>query len=526
MGESQLALAGGVNLILNQATTKSFSESNMLAKDGHCKTFDADADGYVRSEGCGVIILKRLSDAILDQDTILGVIRATTVNQDGASSGLTVPNGNAQTALIRQALNQAELEPDAIDFIEAHGTGTPLGDPIEVNAISTVFKGRKGSPIWLGTVKTNIGHLEAGAGIAGVIKTVLALNHEALPPHLHFHRLNPHISWDSALIQIPLQLTPWQRSNRPRIAGVSSFGLSGTNAHAIIEEAPVSEPRKNVVDRTWHLLTLSAKTPTALDQLIIDYGKQMPQGDIADIAFTANTGRAHFSHRMTVVAQTRDEFLNNLQTGNYLIGQELAKLPKVAFIFTGQPMVDDELMKTSPVFREAMEFSGGLYEYALFTLWKSWGIVPDYVAGKDVGDVIAAIAAKIITLEEGLKLIASKDNPDDQMKIAQSIIYREPQIGFLSSWTGEIVPREGLTAEYWKSHESIRIIPESFLLISAQSNWLDVLQNLGRIYLKGIQIDWKAFDQPYSRKKVTLPTYPFQKERFWVELPKTHKRRR
>ena len=267
-------------------------------------------------------------------------------------------------------------------------------------------------------------------------------------------------------------------------------------------------------------MTLSAKTQPALDQLVDLYTKQLPEEDLADIAFTANTGRAHFPHRVTVVAQTRDELLQHLQTGDYLIGQASAKPPKITFIFTGQTVENTELMETSPVFKEAMERSKGLYEYALFELWKSWGIVPDYVAGEGIGDIIAAIAAGMITLEDGLRLIAAYNNPAELESIAKEIHYHEPQIGFISSWTGQVIRKEGLTADYWKPHENIRNIPEGTLVISTQNNWKDLLQTLAQLYLNGIQIDWKAFDKPYNRKKVSLPTYPFQRERYWVEALK------
>ncbi len=498
----------------------------MLAKDGHCKTFDADADGYVRSEGCGVIVLKRLSDAVRDNDPILGVIRATTINQDGASSGLNpVPNGESQASLIRSALNYAKLNPSDIDYIEAHGTGTALGDPIEVGALGEVFKGRQEQPLILGTVKTNMGHLESAAGIAGVIKTLLALNNEAIPPHLHFKHLNPHISLDSIPAKIPLILTPWKRSNRPRIAGVSSFGFSGTNAHVILEEPPILKYEENVVDRPCHLLTLSAKTQKALDQLIDLYRKNLPDSDIADIAFTANTGRAHFHYRMSVVAKTKEELLNHLQKGNYLIDEVPLKVPKVVFLFTGQTQKSTELLETSPIFKEAMERSHGLYEYALFELWKSWGVVPNYVAGEGIGDIIAAIAAEIITLEEGLKLIAASNNPKDLLQVSKQIIYREPQIGFISSWTGDLIRKESLTADYWKIHETIRNIPEDTLTIRPQNHWNELLHTLSQLYLKGVPVNWKSFDKPYSRKKVPLPTYPFQRERFWADAIKTKKAR-
>ncbi len=517
-GECNLAVVGGVSLMFNPEISIFECQAHMLAKDGYCKTFDREADGYARGEGCGTVILKRLSDAIRDQDPIVGIIRTTAVNENGASSGLTVPNKEAQAALIRKALARAELDPTAIDYIEAHGTGTSLGDPIEIGALIDVFGGRKESPLSIGSVKTNIGHLEAAAGIAGMIKTLLALNYEAIPPHLHLKELNPLISLDAIPAKIPLTLTSWPRSNRRRIAGVSSFGFSGINAHAIIEESPILEMKQNGVDRPWHLLTLSAKTQTALDQLIDLYSKQLPEENFADIAFTANTGRAHFAHRAIILAQTKEECLDHLKTGHFLLGQIPAKLSKITFFFTGKEMENFEL-ETSPIFKEAMERSQGLYEYALSELWKSWGIVPDYVAGEGKGEMIAAIVAGIITLEEGLKLIAA-DEQDPQIN------YRSPQIRFISSWTGQVIRQEGMTADYWKPHEPIRNIPEDTLVIYPQHHWKNLLQTLAELYLKGIPIDWASFDKSYARKKVTLPNYPFQRERYWLEAltskKKTH----
>ena len=520
-GESQLALAGGVNIILNPRTLISECKAHMIAKDGYCKTFDSAADGFVRGEGCGIIVLKRLSAAMRDQDPILGIIKATTTNQDGASSGLTVPNKDSQVDLISSALLRAGLDPNDIDYIEAHGTGTPLGDPIEIGALSTVFNGRKEHPLWIGTVKTNIGHLEGASGVAGVIKTVLSLNHEAIPLHLHFKQLNPRISLDSIPAKIPLSLTPWSRSNRPRIAGVNSFGFSGTNVHVIIEEPPLIEHKKNAIDRPFHLLTLSAKSQGALQQLIDLYKTQLPNEELADIAFTTNNCRAHFIYRIALISQNRDELLQLLQTDDYLIGQASQKPPKITFVFTGQPTDNINFIESSPSFKEAMERSKGLYEYALFELWKSWGVVPDYVVGEGQGDILAAIAAGIISLEEGLKLIDVRDNPDELKKVANEIQYREPQIGFISSWTGQVVRKESLTADYWNLHENIKHIPEDTLVIFTQNNWKDLLQTLSQLYLNGILIDWKAFDKPYNRKKVSLPTYPFQRESYWVEALKT-----
>ncbi|MCC7360976.1 MAG: polyketide synthase, partial [Anaerolineales bacterium] len=273
--ECPLALAGGVNLILSPLGTILSSRLTALAPDGRCKTFDARANGYVRGEGCGVVVLKRLSDAARDGDPIWAVIRGSAVNQDGRSTGLTAPNLLAQQAVIRRALDDGAVAPEQVGYIEAHGTGTPLGDPIEVEALKVVYGSSVGSsgPCALGSVKTNFGHLEAAAGIAGLIKTVLALRHQALPPHLHLRRLNPRIDLQHTRLTIPTALQPWVAAAGPRFAGVSAFGLSGTNAHLVLEEAPppaapVAPPGPASAPV---LLALSARTPAALAALAARY---------------------------------------------------------------------------------------------------------------------------------------------------------------------------------------------------------------------------------------------------------------
>src|SRR6478609_10699634 len=240
LGECDVALAGGVNVLLTPKSVMSFARAKMLAPDGKCKTFDAAADGYVRGEGCGVIVVKRLDDAIRDGDRIRAVIRGSAVNQDGASGGLTVPNGVAQQRVIAEALERAGVAPGEVDYLEAHGTGTALGDPIELQAAGAAFGvGREPSrPLLMGSAKTNIGHLEAAAGIAGVIKVILSLEHGLLPQHLHFKNPSPHIPWDRLAVEVVQEATPWERNGRPRIAGISSFGFAGTNTHVILEEAP------------------------------------------------------------------------------------------------------------------------------------------------------------------------------------------------------------------------------------------------------------------------------------------------
>ncbi|NVJ10210.1 polyketide synthase, partial [Myxococcus sp. AM001] len=271
-GESNLSLVGGVNLILTPQGTITTCKARMLAVDGRCKTFDAAADGYGRGEGCGMVVLKRLSDALAEGDQVLAVIRGTAVNQDGHSSDLTVPNGLAQQAVIRQALADAGLDPKQVDYVEAHGTGTSLGDPIELRALGAVFSEKRegGAVLQVGSVKTNIGHLEYAAGIAGLIKLVLALKHGEVPAHLHFKRGNPYIPWDELPVAIPTQHAPWAARDGKRVGGVSSFGASGTNAHVVLEEAPEVE-RKEGKERPRHVLALSARSEKALRTLAGGY---------------------------------------------------------------------------------------------------------------------------------------------------------------------------------------------------------------------------------------------------------------
>jgi len=304
--ECDMALAGGVNLIFWPEGTLALAQA--LAPDGVCKTFDASANGYGRGEGCGIIVLKRLSEALAQSDHILAVIRASAINQDGPSSGLTVPNGVAQQALIRQALQAAKLQPADIDYVEAHGTGTALGDPIEMSALSAVFSTERPTdrPLQVGAVKANLSHLEAAAGMASLFKVILALQHEMLPPQPPFKNPSPHIDWSQPLV-VPTEPRAWGRSDRPRLAGVSAFGVSGTNAHLIIQEAPPLPARE--LAPAPHLLTLSAPNSAALLALAMRVAEFLASTDeaLADICFTANTGRGRFAHRLAVEAASMAE---------------------------------------------------------------------------------------------------------------------------------------------------------------------------------------------------------------------------
>lgn len=599
-GDSNLAIVGGANLMLSPLPYIYECKANMLATDGCCKTFDASADGYGRGEGCGVVILKRLSDAKRDSDHILAVIRSSGVNQDGSSSGLTVPNGEAQTTLIRDVLAKAKIKPDQIDYIEAHGTGTSLGDPIEVHAIEDVMRGTRNNPLWLGSVKANIGHLEGAAGVSGLIKIVLALQNEAIPPHTRFKKLNPMINLDAIPAKIPLELTPWKRGDRSRIAGLSSFGFSGTNAHVVIEEAPLAEKKKNPIDRPLHILALSAKSESALKELLKKYEEylQTPnENSLADIAYTANTGRAQFEVRTALIGKDKGEVLDALKKGLYQIHQALAPPPKLAFLFNGEGNLDlitgKTLYDTQPIFKRAVDqcaevlsktgepaifsslFLGNsstqsgatllnlfIVEYALVALWKSWGIVPDFVLGHQGGEYLAAVVAGILSLEDSLKLISPRshltkpqapDQPtsvsDEFTKATQSVTYHTPQLKLISNVTGKVVGREGLNAAYFaeslhkpvKLNQSVETLksldcttlleigPKSaelspdnktvvlYSLKSVQDEGKTLLDSLSELYFLGFSINWKGFDSSFNRNKVNLPTYPFQRQSYWVK---------
>lgn len=462
LGECDLALAGGANVLLTPATMITFSNAHMLAPDGRCKTFDAAADGYVRGEGCGIIVIKRLEDAIADGDHIRAVIRGSAINQDGASGGLTVPNGVAQQRVITDALKRADLEPRDVGYLEAHGTGTSLGDPIEAQAAGAVLGAGRASdqPLLIGSAKTNIGHLEAAAGIAGVIKVILSLEHETLPKHCNFENPSPHIPWDRLAVEVVRETTPWTRGDRPRIAGISSFGFAGTNAHVILEEAPaeslvaVADSVDQPADR-FSILPLSARTPAALTQLADRYRRWLtahPEASLADVCITAGTARAHLEHRAALVVDSRESAIELLgaladdRPAPGLVRGESHDTPKTAWFFTGQGSqyigMAKELYATQPVFAETVDRCAAVVadvlekpllevifgstgdetlgqtayaqpalfavEMGLVALWQSWGFEPDVVLGHSVGQYAAACVAGVLTLEDGVRLMAER----------------------------------------------------------------------------------------------------------------------
>ena len=446
--ETDMAIAAGVQLMLSPQPFVGLTKLGALSPDGKCKTFDASADGYGRGEGCGVIILKRLSEALAAGDHVLAVIRGSAINHDGSSSGFTVPNGLAQQEVLRRALDNAGISPADVGYVETHGTGTQLGDPIDVEAVAEVYgRDRKsGNPLIIGSVKTNIGHLEAASGIAGLLKVVLALQQGEIPPHLNFSKPNPHIRWDRLPIKVPTAPMRW--TSEKRIASVSSFGLSGANAHVVLEAAPAPTPRDAVVDRTRHVLPLSARSPKALTELASRYDQFLaanPDASLADVCFTAAAGRAHLPCRAAMVASSVGEMRQRLAAIAPVEPNE--QPPKIAFLFTGQGSqyagMGASLYKTQPSFRAAIDACDEILrphlqlplldvlypkdgrtsplhdtaytqpalfaiEYALANLWMSWGIEPAAMMGHSVGEYVAACLAGVFSLEDGLTLIAHR----------------------------------------------------------------------------------------------------------------------
>lgn len=426
--ECRQALAGGIQLMLSPAATIGFCRMKALSPDGRCKTFDASANGYGRGEGGGVLVLRRLSDALAEGDNILALIRGSAVNHDGSSSGLTVPNGLAQEAVIRQALANAGVPPNGVDYVEAHGTGTSLGDPIELASLEAVLCQERDSkkPLLVGSVKTNLGHLEAGAGIASVMKVVLALQQGLIPPHLHFKTPNPLVDWHTLPIHIPTRPQPWPITDHPRLAGVSGFSMSGTNVHLVLEGYEVKGAEGGKVQgagdrckgvggrkqeaggegqegegdqfevnlsRPWHVLTLSGHTPEALRALVRRYANSLanqPHLSLAHVCHTANTGRNHFKYRQAWVADSLSGLHEQLEgwTRHQALFPAATPPPRVAFVFGGgmeaggrRPEVGSmvssfdsgfELYQTHPDFKAILDHCRGMAEALIGISLTEW----------------------------------------------------------------------------------------------------------------------------------------------------------
>lgn len=611
--ECDLALAGGVNLILVPEVTIGLCRMKAMAADGRCKTFDARADGYVRGEGCGIVVLKRLSDALADGDAIYAVIRGSAVNHDGRSNGLTAPNGTAQKTVIREALADAGVEPDQIQLVEAHGTGTSLGDPIEAMALGEVLCAQRSGRLLVGSVKSNFGHLESAAGAAALMKVALALHHGAIPPSLHFEQPNPHIPWERLPLTVPTSLAQWPQ-DAPRLAGVSSFGMSGTNVHMIVEQAPPA-PAVRVSEGAC-VLTLSAPNEEALEALTRAYAAHLesnPELSLRDVCHTSNVGRKHSANRRAVAAESLDAIVKKLQETRT---PQTHKRPRVAFVFPGQ---GSRIANATP---ETVQAALYAFQLAMARQWMSWGITPDVVLGHSVGEYAAAAIAGVFSDEDGAKLIAERERlmnalPErgtmaaifaDEERVLEGIrgtdvsiaalngshvvisgtfesvrnasealrangidvrplevvnafhsklmdpmlppfeaaaartALHAPHIAYVSGLTGEPVRAELTEAGYWRRHvrEPVRFaeavrkldcgivieIGPSATLLNMARHVLDergvallrgsqTAESLAAVWERGIDVDWGTV--PGRGAKVALPTYPFRRQRYWVE---------
>jgi myxalamid-type polyketide synthase MxaB len=690
-GECDIVLAGGVAVCVPQKMGYLYQEDMIWSPDGHCRAFDAEAKGTVFGNGGGIVVLKLLEAAIADGDCIHAVIKGSAINNDGAAKvGYTAPSVEGQASVISEALAVAQIDPSTVTYLETHGTATSLGDPVEIAALTKAFRqstDKKGFCA-IGSVKTNIGHIAEAAGIAGLIKTVLALKHKELPPSLHFSQPNPNIDFANSPFYVNTTLSEWKANGTPRRAGVSAFGMGGTNCHLVLEEAPQETKNQESNERPLHILTLSAKTQKALEELAqnyVVYLKSHPDVELADICFTANAGRKHFNHRFAVTAFSLEQLCDRLSN----LGQESAGVAigsannsqskdAIAFLFTGQGSqyvnMGRQLYETQPIFRETLNRCDEILrpylevslleilypdsdlshpkldetaytqpalfalEYALFQLWKSWGIEPNFVTGHSVGEYVAACVAGVFSLEDGLKLIASRGRlmqalpQDGEMvalltdeaqalaaiqpyvqevsiaainapesivisgrrgainsicarlsasgiktkklnvshafhsplmksvlvefeRVARQVSFSKPRIKLISNVTGTEATEEIATPEYWCRHvlqpvrfaasvESlerlgvevfVEIGPKPILLGMARlclpdkkalwlpslhpdrDDWQVLLTSLAELYVRGASVNWLNFDQDYSRCRLPLPTYPFQRQRYWVE---------
>lgn len=461
-GTCDMALAGGVSVRIPQRTGYLYQEGGIMSPDGHCRAFDERAQGIVGGEGAGVVVLKRLADALADGNTIHAVIKGSAMNNDGSLKvGYTAPSVQGQAQVITEALAMAEVAPETVSYIETHGTGTPLGDPIEVAALRQVYKTSSRKEFCaLGSVKTNMGHLDAAAGVAGLLKTVQALKHQVLPPSLHFNTPNPALGLENSPFYVNAARAPWERNGTPRRAGVSSFGIGGTNAHVVLEEAPPLEPPTSNSVRPWQLVVLSAKTENALRQARANLGEHLQQHlevDLADVAYTLQLGRQAFKYRQMVVCQ---DVADAVQVLNSPDNVESARLLRAAtetsersgvFLFPGQGAqyirMGQELYQLEPLFCAEVDHCAEILtpylgldlrtilypaqedaedaarqlnqtwltqpalfvtEYALAKLWMAWGVQPAAMLGHSIGEYIAACLAGVFTLEVALKLVATR----------------------------------------------------------------------------------------------------------------------
>ena len=594
-GECDMALAGGVAVRVPQRSGYFYQEGGLMSPDGHCRPFDARGQGMVYGSGLGIVVLKRLADALADGDHVEAVIRGSAINNDGALRvSFTAPGEDGQADVIAEALSVAQVEPETISYIEAHGTGTPIGDPIEIAALSRVFRAstQAKSLCAIGSVKSNVGHLEAAAGIASLIKAILALKHKQLPPSLNFSHPNLRIDFDNSPFYVNTRLAEWKANGHPRRAGVSSFGIGGTNAHVVLEESPDTPPSSP--SRPWQLLVLSAKTATALDTVssnLLQHLKQHPELNLADAAYTLKVGRAAMAHRQMLVCRDVNDAIAALEVrapDRVLCASVGNAAPRVTFAFREYEMRANtglELYQAEPVFCErvdecaellkphlGLDLRGVLYpqpkveqslrpslalpalcviEYALAGLWMEWDIQPQAMIGHGTGELVAACLAGVFSLKDALALAAARGRLIEQfpggieassqpseahrlVRLLESIQLHEPQIACVSARTGEqLTVTQATERKYWLSRLTCadqgapalagqarlptQVGIPFIVELDPNQDQAQLLNTLGQLWLNGVAVNWRAFYAQETRRRVILPTYPFERQRYWIE---------
>ncbi|WP_043408200.1 type I polyketide synthase [Archangium violaceum] len=533
-GECRAALAGGVSLMLGPDAMVMTSKARMLSADGRCKTFDAAADGYGRGEGGGFVLLKRLSDARADGDRVLAIVRGSAINQDGRTSGLTVPHGPAQQVVIRRALEEAGVHPREIDYVEAHGTGTPLGDPIEVGALQAVFGPERTRPLAIGTVKTNIGHLEAAAGIAGLIKTALAMVHHELPPHLHLRRPNPRIDWQAAPIEVVQQLRAWQGARR--FAGVSSFGFTGTNAHVVLasgdESTPSThaEPTREPVARSGSgLLCIAAKAPAALDALEASYRQRLADADVPALCAAAHLGRTHFRAERLALLIDGGAVVERLRRP----ADAPAPEPRVCLLFgahgepdarlSGDPHLSacfDAWRRVAATLGTSLAPGGPLWALAcaeaLGEHWRGLGIELDVVAGVGIGRLGAAVVAGKLDRVVAARQALVGDAPAASALTADGALAFSEVEAILAE-PPDRRPSHVLCLGQGFGDAAERLAAAGVRVLTPRADERFDRRILARLYVDGASIDWRHVHGERRVGDLHLSSYPWQRERYWFD---------
>ncbi len=577
-GECDAALVGAVSIRVPQRSGYLYEVGAVGSPDGHCRPFDAQAQGTTFGSGVGVVVLKRLEDALADGDCVHAVIKGSAVNNDGSLKvGYTAPSVEGQAAVIAAALDIGGIDAESVTYVEAHGTGTPLGDPVEVAALTQAFRTQtqRNQFCAIGSVKSNIGHLDTAAGMAGLIKTILALKHKQLPPSINFHQPNPKINFESTPFYVNATLSDWSRGKTRRRAGVSSFGIGGTNAHVIVEEAPFVGPSEQT--NRPQLLLLSAKTSSALNQMTSNFAerlRQQSEPNLADVGYTLLVGRKTFSHRRMLVCRSVDEAARLLETQDarrVVSAFQDKQRRRLIFMFPEDmdyTNIGRELYQEEPSFRDHFDRCAELanpylscslhsildpitrdkpehvftsfvlfaLEYALAQMWRNWGLDPYALIGYGVGEYVAACFSDVLSLSDALFLVAAHTEIEGVDKRLKELKLQPPGIPFLSGITGTwITSSEAVDPGYWARrlrdpHGTRFDLPQVLqetdgvvLQIGSLSSRNEIescLEALGQLWLAGVNVNWTKYYSGQRRRRMSLPTYPFDRKRYWIDPPR------